>query len=402
MKILIIGTGSLLNYGCEAIVQGTYVIIKHFIPDAQIYLASEDKTYDRKFLPADIHLITYKQRFTFYRVWKGILRRIFHIGTGSAVRMNCNVAKKYDFVLSCGGDNFCETPDGTIYTLLEDLMKVGDIAYKYHRKYVLWGASVGPFTRKINYERVIDNLKKTNLICVREQLSYQYLTQEKTLNNKAKLVADPAFCMQPDTNIEFKKESGYIYIGLNVSELSVSHTMKAEERADFIRQLFEKFDDILQSYPNYRFVCIPHVVIPGGFVQDDGAFLRQYVNVTRYSNRVEILSGGIGAAKTKAYIAQMDLLVAARMHCCVGGISTATPTLFVTYSNKGKGMSYYAYKHHDYEIEVPELISPRFPDLLNLMVQQRNGIRRCLMDRQQDFQADAMRGGEYLKLLLGQ
>lgn len=402
MKILIIGTGSLLNYGCEAIVQGTYVIIKHFIPDAQIYLASDDKTYDCKFLPADIHLITYKRRLTFYRVWKGILRRFFHIGTGSAVRMNCKVAKKYDLVLSCGGDNFCETPDGTIYTLLEDLLKVGNVAYKYHRKYVLWGASVGPFTRKNNYDRVIDNLKKTNLICVREQLSYQYLTQEEALNNKVKLVADPAFCMKPDRNIALQKEGGYVYIGLNISELSVSHTVKDEERADFIRQLFEKFDDILQACPNYRFVCIPHVVIPGGFIQDDEAFLRQYLNVTRFPNRVEILPDGIGAAKTKAYIAEMDLLVAARMHCCVGGISTATPTLFVTYSNKGKGMSYYAYESHKYEIEVPELISPRFLDLLSLMVQQKDEIRQYLMDRQKDFQADAMRGGEYLKLLLGQ
>ena len=48
------------------------------------------------------------------------------------------------------------------------------------------------------------------------------------------------------------------------------------------------------------------------------------------------------ASKTKGYISQLDFLCSARMHCCVAGISSATPTLFITYSNKGKGMSHYA------------------------------------------------------------
>ena len=45
ISILLIGTGSLLNYGCEAIVQGTYYILKQYLPDSQIYLASDDFSF---------------------------------------------------------------------------------------------------------------------------------------------------------------------------------------------------------------------------------------------------------------------------------------------------------------------------------------------------------------------
>lgn len=399
MKILIIGTGSLLNYGCEAIVQGMYVIIKHFMPDAQIYLASDDKTYDRKFLPADMQLITYKRRFTFYRVWKGILRRIFHIGKGSVVRMNCSIARKYDMVLSCGGDNFCENPDGKFYTLLIDLMKVGEVAYKYRKKYVLWGASVGPFHNLSNYEQIMRHLEKTNLVCVREKLSYDYVSQWLPLADKVKLVADPAFCMQPDFSVHFLKKDGYIYIGLNLSYLSITHIIQKQDTDNFITKLFQNLDNILKNHPNYIFVCIPHVLIKGGLVQDDAAFLKLYVDKTQYPDRVLILSDALGAAKTKAYIAQMDLLVAARMHCCVAGISTATPTLFITYSNKGKGMSFYAYQHHNYEVEIPELAGKDLAQLLHQMINDREAIRKYLQTRQPSFMTDALEGGEYLKQL---
>lgn len=43
--VLIIGTGSLLNYGCEAIVRGSYRILRTFFPDCEIFVASDDKVY---------------------------------------------------------------------------------------------------------------------------------------------------------------------------------------------------------------------------------------------------------------------------------------------------------------------------------------------------------------------
>lgn len=113
-----------------------------------------------------------------------------------------------------------------------------------------------------------------------------------------------------------------------------------------------------------------------------------------------MLPHNIGARKTKGYIAQMDLLIAARMHCCVGGISTATPTLFLTYSNKGRGMSYYAYGHHHYETEMQEADKPAFAQLVEKMVEHRITIRQYLQERINSFTMDAMNSGLLLRSVM--
>lgn len=398
IKILIIGTGDLHNYGCEAIVHGTHHILKNVLNDYELYVASDNFEYDRRMLPPDVHLVSYKERFTFYRLWKGLLRRLFHIGHGSPVLMNKNIGKEFDMVLSCGGDNYCEMPDGSIFHLLTDLMAIGERAKEKHRKYVLWGASVGPFNPN-NEKRVVSNLRKCDLITVREQLSYQYL-ENKLHQDVLKEVADPAFCMQPDYHVDYQKNDGCKNIGINLSLLSVYHCVPQAEAENFISSLFNALDDILYRHEDYRFVLIPHVVVEGLDAQNDITFLKRYMAATRHKARVTLIPSGIGARKTKGYVSKMNLLIAARMHCCVAGISTSTPTLFVTYSNKGKGMAGYAYGHHDYEIETKDLLSSKFEAFINTMLSAESSIRKHLGDQQERFKTDAMKAGKYLSAIL--
>lgn len=391
LKILLIGTGSLRNYGCEAIVQGTYQIIREALGGCDITVASDDIAYDSTILPSDIKLVSYKRRFSLYRIYKGILRRCFHIGNGSPVRMNTKIAKKYDVVLSCGGDNYCEAPDGTIYTLLEDLMEIGRVAKNNKKKYVLWGASVGPFKTSDNHNRVMANLELADLITVREKLSYQYLSTNKNV----KLVADPAFRMTPDPNVQLNREKDKRYIGINISLLSISHAFQ-ESEDDVVVKIFEKLDNLLMTHPDWHFVCIPHVMSSPNGAQNDYVFMSRYLGYTAHKDRVSILPENLGARKTKGYIAQLDLLIAARMHCCVAGISVGTPTLFITYSNKGKGMSEYAYGHHDFELEVPQLLTVDFGQKIEEMLLHAEEINQYLLSQQVRFVKDSTHGGYLL------
>lgn len=395
-KILIVGTGSLRNYGCEAIVQGTCRIIAESGMDAEVYVASDDPAYDAGMLPRGVRLVSYKRRFTPYRLWRGLLRRVFHIGNGSPVRMDVNIGKRYDIVLSCGGDNYCETPDGTLYTLLTDLMAIGENAVRAGRKYVLWGASVGPFNEE-NERLVFRNLGLCSLITVREKLAFDYLGKA-SLGERLRLVADPAFAMAPDNDVDLPDSWGGVCIGLNFSELSIYHTMPGGEVGDFVRKLWGTLDAALEEHPGWSYVCVPHVVVDDG-AQNDRRFLEKYLAATRFPDRVAMLPEGLGARKTKGCVAKLDLLVAARMHCCVAGVSVGTPTLFVTYSNKGKGMSYYAYGNHDWETAVPDLVEVSFLSKLEEMVTRRDEIRGQLDGRRKTFLADALRAGEYLRIL---
>lgn len=390
-KILIIGTGSLLNYGCEAIVQGTYNILKKYLPDCKIYLASDDFEYDSKLLPNDIILVKYKKRFTLYRIFKGFLRRVFHIGKGSYVHMDFNIGKNFDIVLSSGGDNYCETPNKTIYPLLMDLMEIGKRTNQKGGKYILWGASVGPFKDKVNEHKVVSNLNLANQIFVRENLSYDYLSQFESIANKLLLVADPAFAMEP-LDFNLNKKDKFKYIGINLSLLALGHSNCNNET--FINSIITQFDKLLNKNKKTYLVFIPHVQQDGP--QDDMNLLIPIYSGIQNKDRIILIDKGLGARKTKGLIKELDLLVASRMHCCVGGISVGTPTLFVTYSNKGKGMSYYAYKHHDYEIETQDLNSSGFISKIEYMLENRDELHEYLLEQKQRFLDDAYCSGQIL------
>lgn len=391
VKILIIGTGSLLNYGCEAIIQGTYNILKKSLPDCKIYLASDNFEYDNNVLPNDITLVKYRKRFTLYRIFKGILRRIFHIGKGSYVHMDFNIGKNFDIVLSSGGDNYCETPNKTIYPLLMDLMEIGKRSKKKGNRYILWGASVGPFKNKENEQKVISNLNLANQIFVREKLSYDYLSQFESIKNKLLLVADPAFAMEP-LDFNLNKKANFKYIGVNLSLLALGHS-NCYNKA-FINSIVTQFDNLLNKNKYIYLVFIPHVQQDGP--QDDMNLLIPIHNGIKNKDRIILIDKGLGARKTKGLIKELDLLVASRMHCCVGGISVGTPTLFVTYSNKGKGMSYYAYNHHDYEIEVQNLNSYEFINKIEYILDNKDKIHEYLLKQKQRFWDDAYTSGEKL------
>ena len=400
IKILIIGTGSLKNYGCEAIVRGTYKILKEVMPNCEITVASDNIEYDSQVLPMDIRLVTYKQRFTFRRIYKGILRRFFRIGNGSAVRMNPKIGNSYDIVLACGGDNYCEAPDGGIYYILKDLMLIGHNARKAKKKYCVWGASIGPFN-ETNECRVFENLREAHLITVREKLAYEYLKRDKGISNHTVLVADPAFPMDYDDSYKLNRSNKEILIGLNYSLLSIGHSVAVPERDEFIKSMYRRFDEFLDKNENVKYILIPHVQCDEGGAQDDFMFMQEYLNITKHKQRVELLPRNLGSTKTKGVVSQLDVLVAARMHCCVAGVSTSVPTLFITYSNKGRGMAEYVYGDTDYTIETADIISAVFSDKLKSLISDRDKIRNYLKINNNRFTEDAKRAGLELTNILG-
>lgn len=312
--------------------------------------------------------------------------------------MDTSIGKKYDIVLASGGDNYCETPDHKIYDLLEDLMSIGERASRKGNRYVLWGASVGPFHDEAIRQRVIDNLSLSDAIFLREELSLNYLSQFKTLENKLHLIADPAFQMKPE-DYHLEKTPGKIYVGVNMSELAVGHSISDSEKASNSKKLMAMMlDDLIEQNDNIELVLIPHVNLYGS--QDDMNFLRPLYDNMKHKSHVQLIQPGLGARRTKGLIAQLDLLIAARMHCCVAGISVGTSTMFVTYSNKGRGMSGYAYGHHKYEIECSAMFdeTEKFLSLTMDMIDARRDISNYLKQQKTRFESDSMEAGKILKI----
>ena len=129
-------------------------------------------------------------------------------------------------------------------------------------------------------------------------------------------------------------------------------------------------------------------------------FLKPLYDNMKHKSRVQLIQPGLGAQRTKGLIAQLDLLIAARMHCCVAGISVGTSTMFVTYSNKGRGMSAYAYGHHKYEIECSDMFEDpkKFLSKAQEMIDARTEISNYLKQQKNRFESDSMESGKILKL----
>ncbi len=88
------------------------------------------------------------------------------------------------------------------------------------------------------------------------------------------------------------------------------------------------------------------------------------------------------------------------MHCCVAGISVATPTLFVTYSSKGKEMSHYAYGDNKNEIDCINTVDDSFIFIIENMVKNRLNIKEYLSQQKNRFVNDTMKGGNKLVEIL--
>lgn len=385
-KLLIVGVGSLRNYGCEGIVHGTYTMFQKFWPECELIVATENPQKDSLHFSQleNISFIEDRKRFTLYRLFKGVLRRFLRIGEGSPVRINKNNIRKKDIFLSCGGDNFCQAPDGSIYTLLEDLMKMGDLAKKKNVFYSLWGASIGPFSKE-NEDLIIPKLRKADMIFIREKLAYDYVEQLNIGTGKLRLIADPAFCMDLDTSFPLSKKDGEILVGLNISPLA------------FTEDCFPVFEELLRIDERIKIICIPHVMTSRGGSQDDFSFLKKFVASSDEKKRIFLLPPNLGARLTKGCISQCDMVIAARMHACVAGVSAGISTLFLTYSNKGKGMAQYVYGHQDWVLSNQDINTSNLKEKVLLMLEQKETIQNYLIENNSRFQEDAARAVIELK-----
>ena len=399
-KILIIGFGSVLNYGGEAIVQGTCKILYEIWPNAKITIATQDIQSAQNVLKDfnNISIIQSHKRVTTYRLIMGVLRRL-GMGQGSEVRTDLNIVNGHDIVLSVGGDNFVENAEGKISSLLEDLMLVGEKAKKQGALYCLWGASVGPFNDPNAFKNVAQNLQKADLIVVREDKALNYL-QSMGIVDQVKLAADPAYMMEPEYS-EYKIRSSVdeILIGINFSLLAMGHVFGEDHTDNEFFSLVNSIKNLITIRENIKLVFIPHVRSSHGGPQDDYLFLskiKEHLNLKE--EQAIIFPNNLGSRKTKYLMQQCDMVIAARMHCFVGSVSVGTPTIMIAYSDKGYGMSHYIYGNDDWTIGLEKLQSESFlAEKATSMLSNKEKLHSELLQKKVEWQNHSRKAGEALR-----
>lgn len=397
-KFLLIGIGGVYNYGCEAIVRGTEIILRREFPDAIIIYASHRADDDRKRLAGSQVQVIERGRFKRYSL-KNICRKLL-----SMVDIKWNpmidslrLVEGVDSVFSIGGDIYTLASNGG-YSMT--FPKFGDAVRKQGIPYALWGASVGPFTANPKAEKAYTkHLKGLSLITAREAATVDYL---RTLGISDNVVscADPAYVVAPEIRADGILQGGKFTIGINLSPLSVRYTDEAEEEVIHVQA--KTIERLIKVF-NARIMLIPHVVTDFREGDDDLRYLRkiQEAVASEYKESLTLIESELGFIGTKKELIKCDLVIAARMHCAINSLAAQVPTILIAYSRKAEGMCQYVYGNADWVLPLKEFIKKGVIERKVLNMKNKNiEIRDYLFKRIPVIQEEAYQPMKRLKNLL--
>jgi polysaccharide pyruvyl transferase WcaK-like protein len=396
-RILLIGINGAFNYGCEAIVRGTEAIIRQEYPDAEIIYASRRPEDDRMRLTGSKVQITGKGVLRRYSA-KNIFRKLLSFAgiRWYPIMYSLKLLRSIDAVLLIGGDLYTISSSGR-FSL--SFSKFGDAAERRGIPYILWAASVGPFTDNLGAKKAFtDHLKNISLITARESATVDYLRVLGVCNNVISC-ADPAYLVTPEIKADHPRQRNGLTIGVNLSPLSVIQAGYSLEdsiytQADTIQHLIRVL--------NAHIVLIPHVICDFSDVDDDLRYLRKVKKAIKpeYQSKITLLDSDDGFIGVKKELIKCDLVIAARMHCAINALTAYVPTILVSYSRKAVGMGEYVYNNSDWVVSLYEFLPDNMLKKVSGLIGKIEETRSYLAQRIPRIQNDAFRPAEALKKVL--
>ena len=312
--------GGSSNHGCEAIVRSTAEILNcpmtlwSTSPDEDTRYGLEKIVDVRK----DVYSPVNKKNLLYIKC------ALEHKLTGSDYgfiraghREILDSVNSGDICMSIGGDNYC-------YSGVEKLGYYNRMLKEKGAKTVLWGCSVEP---SVLSEAVVEDLKRYDLITVRETLSYEGLCNAGVTDNVV-LCADPAFQLDSEAVELPEGFSSNNTVGINVSPLVAQcGSMVMENYLELVRYILEETDDYV--------LLVPHVVKKE---TDDRDALQMIIDRFQGNQRV-FMAEDADCLLLKGMISQCKCFVGARTHATIAAYSSCVPTLVSGYSIKARGIA---------------------------------------------------------------
>lgn len=367
-RIAIYGIGGLYNFGCEAIVRGTVEYI-HQVYGEDTNITFYSRTIDSDKMITDnlgISIVDIRRNKSLFTKSISKIVDILQIPITPFFTKEFNlILSQSDIVFSVGGDIYTISKyhrDRKKYRYVNYLVEFGRKALKSGKPIIIYGASIGPFgeySKAVNY--YINHLRKVNQIICREELSVDYL-YHYGVNDNVQFLPDPAFLV---TNKGNKSEREYI--GVNFSELSLQELFgKVNEKIVIdICNLLE----VIAIDIKLPIMLIPHVMSPFTTEDNDFIFLKKiYNNLSEKIKEKTVLVKPKNFIDTKSYLGKCKVVIAARMHCAVNSITVGTPAIFLSYSQKARGMAKYVYGDDKWCIplqHISEELQPALYSMLN-------------------------------------
>lgn len=403
MKVLFVGHGGCYNRGCDAIIRSTLLMLKQEFVDLEVVLASFDPENDALVdFGFPVKVIAGRSSKLWQRwTWDWVLAMFLYRLPGDRVwdlifSPILSDLKSADVVISIGGDNYTEdyTYDSlSMYLLLNRFVK------QHHKKLVIWGASIGPFTDSEKLPMVIKGLNLADLITVREAKSFEYLKQIGIKNIKR--VADPAFLLPVrsfDLPIVIKNDTGR-KLGFNISPLLRDYF---KDRADdiFIKESVKFLAEIIRE-KNLSVILIPHVIQKGSRQTDDYSYMKDIYDALRDTGRVCLLEPNYSSEELKYVISLCDFFIGARTHSTIAALSLGVPTVSIGYSRKSVGINEDLLGSLKYLLDMKDFNSVELMKKFIVMHDDKDQIKKRLADRLPEIKKMSLDNVKYLKGLVG-
>lgn len=329
------------NHGCEAIVRSTTKILNQKSTLLSLRL-TEDIQYK-------INEITDVIDVKDSKVSKGTLK--YYLSAieikmkGSTIldtlfrkKEMFSLLKKGDVAVSIGGDTYC-------YPGYETLSNINYLFKKKNIKTVLWGCSIEPSL--LNNKSIIKDMKRYDLITVRESLSYRALLEAGVTKNIV-LCSDPAFTLN---KVNLPLPQNFVEkntVGINVSPL----VMSCEKEKGMTKQSYIHLIEYIINSTDMNVALIPHVVWEDN---DDREPLIEIYEKFKDTNRICMVED-CNCMELKGYISRCRFFIGARTHATIAAYSSYVPTIVLGYSVKAKGIAHDIFgTYENYVIPVQSL-----------------------------------------------
>ena len=318
------------NHGCEALVRTVSESVIDAFSDSEVYLSSFNPSEDINAEIPSVHNVIKNKHWCrrlsvgwfLNRFCKKALGVRFIRNRFGVFKKNVKLANDMDCCIAIGGDNYC-------YNKGKSDWATNVLMRKKCPKMMLWGCSVEPDELP---GELAEHLSLFDAITVRESISYEAFVK-CGLGDKAHLVADPAFLLEPDEVLLPEGFEEGKLVGINLSPMILNYT---EEREKVVESIYALIDHILGT-TDMNVVLVPHVRLA---VTDDMDTLRPIYERYRESGRVLLLDDySLSCRQLKGYISKCRFFIGARTHSIIAAYSTCVPALALGYSVKAKGIA---------------------------------------------------------------
>lgn len=401
-SFLLVGNGPYANRGCEAIVRGTVEILSDRFPGASFMIVGIGQTCGEDASSETDNRIRHRlhewpRRFS-HDWWAYRCRYRFPAGSddrllGGDHQIELLAASEADCALQSGGDNY-----SLDYGKPATHMRLDDALLLSKKPLVLWGASVGPFTKDPEVERtMLSHLSKFSLILARESETVAYL-RTIGIEENVRLVADPAFCMQPQEPDLSEKLRAFLDdrpIGLNFSPLAGRFHSEGGSWPDLVRECI----GTLANAGFGRVLLVPHVFVQGG--NDYDLMLDAAMDLEGWGDRICILPPTLSAAEYKWAISKLRAFAGARTHATIAAISSQVPTVSLGYSMKARGINNDVYGHLDWLLPVDSLTPGSLKTRMGDLLSREDDVRETLTSASATMVDRARKAADHLQGVLG-